>query len=94
MRMVICCVRDAKADCYMRPFFVQASGVAIRSFTDEVNREDKENSMFNHPSDYSLYEIGLYDDNEGKIYPYDVPKMLISADAVKIEKFMRGVSVV
>lgn len=85
MRMVIVSVRDAKADLYMRPWFVQTAGVAIRSFSDEVNREDKENHLYNHPSDFALYEIGLFDDADGKIYPYDVPKLLINADAIRMK---------
>lgn len=94
MRMVICSVRDAKAEVYGRPFFVQSAGVAIRSFTDEVNREDQENNLHNHPADFALYEIGLFDDADGKLYPYDVPKLLIQADQVKVEKnaFKRNIS--
>lgn len=87
--MVICAVRDAKAEVYMRPFFVQQSGVAIRSFTDEVNRDDKDNTMFVHTADFALYEIGLFDDIEGKIYSYDVPKLLVQADQIKVEKIAR-----
>lgn len=86
MRMVICSVRDAKMESYARPWFVQTTGVAIRSFTDEVNREEKENPLNTHPEDYALYEIGLFDDADGKIYPYDVPKLLVQADQVKVEK--------
>lgn len=94
MRMVMCSVRDAKAEMFMRPFFVQSTGVAVRSFTDEVNREDKDNQMFNHASDFALYEIGLFDDSDGKVYPYDIPKLLIQADQCQVKNFMRGVSAV
>lgn len=85
MRMVIVSVRDAKADVYMRPWFVQSSGVAIRAFSDEVNRDEKENQLYNHPGDFALYEIGLFDDADGKIYPYDVPKLLIQADSIRLK---------
>ncbi|WNK12398.1 MAG: nonstructural protein [Microvirus sp.] len=84
MRQVIVSVRDAKADIFGRPFFVQTAGVAIRSFSDEVNREGTDNQFNTHPEDFSLYEIGLYDDIDGKIYPYDIPKLLIQADQVKV----------
>lgn len=83
MRMLVVSVRDAKAEIYMRPWFVQTAGVAIRSFMDEVNREDKDNQLFNHPSDFALYQIGEYDDNEGKVYGYEVPRLLLQADQVR-----------
>jgi len=84
--MVMCTVRDAKSDLYMRPWFVQSSGVAIRSFSDEVNRDAEDNQLNRHPEDFALYEIGLFDDSDGKIYPYDIPKLLIQADQVKVAK--------
>lgn len=83
MRQVIVSVRDAKSETYMRPWFVTTAGAAIRAFSDEVNRNEKENTLNQHPEDFALYEIGLFDDNEGKIYHYDVPKLLIHADQVK-----------
>lgn len=84
MRQVICTVRDAKSELFARPMFVQQAGVAIRSFTDEVNRKDPENMMYNHPSDFALYELGHYNDVEGKIIPHDIPKLLVQADQVKV----------
>lgn len=83
MRMVMVSVRDVKSELYGRPFFVRTSGEAIRSFMDEVNRNEKDNMMAAHPSDFALYEIGLFDDAEGKIYGYDIPKLLLQADQVK-----------
>lgn len=82
MRLVMVCVRDAKAEVFMRPWFANTAGMAIRAFTDEVNRDDKDNQLFKHPGDFALYEVGLFDDNEGKVYSYDVPKILISADQI------------
>lgn len=87
MRMVMVCVRDAKAEIYMRPWFVQTAGAAIRTFSDEVNREDKENALYNHPGDFALYEVGLFDDQEGKVYSYDIPKLLIQADQIRMKPY-------
>lgn len=82
MRMVMVTVRDVKSEVYMRPWFAQTAGAAIRAFSDEVLRDASDNTLSRHPEDYALYEIGLFDDNEGKVYPYDVPKLLIHADQV------------
>lgn len=62
MKLVICAVRDAAADCFNRPFFVQSAGVARRSFGDEVMRNADENPMFHHPEHFELFELGTYDD--------------------------------
>lgn len=56
-------VYDSKAACYFTPFFFPNAGQAIRSFMDEANRAG---SMMNkHPADYTLFELGTYDDATG-----------------------------
>jgi len=70
MKLVLCSVKDRAADAYGRPMFVPSVGVAIRSFSDEVNRKDQENQLFNHPDDFDLYELGEFDDNTGLFFLY------------------------
>lgn len=76
MQTKICSVYDQKAEAFMRPMFVQASGVAMRSFADEVNSGNKESQLVTHPEDFVLYELGTWDDQAGKIVVYDAPKAL------------------
>lgn len=45
--------------------FLQATGQAIRSFTDEVNRAAEDNLMYKHPDDYTLSECGEFDTETG-----------------------------
>jgi len=60
MRSKMFVVYDSKVGAYMLPHFMQSAGQAIRSFTDAVNAPD---SMFGkHPGDYTLFEIGEYDE--------------------------------
>ncbi len=54
MKMLVCTIRDRAAECYGRPFFLPATGVAIRSFQDEVNRNAPDNQMYAHPDDFDL----------------------------------------
>ena len=61
----VVCVVDRAAGCFGTPFFVPSTFVAIRSFTDEVNREAKDNQLYLHPDDFDLYCLGDYDDIEG-----------------------------
>lgn len=66
MKQVVVAVFDRAAALYGRPFFVQAAGQAIRSFTDEVNRKDEQRGEFaRHPDDFDLWQLAVYDDNLG-----------------------------
>ena len=72
MKMVICSIRDSAADAYGRPFFLPSVGVAIRSFTDEVNRPSEDNQIYQHPEDFDLFELGEFDDTTGRFVLLDV----------------------
>lgn len=63
MRLRAYAVRDAKAEAYLRPFFADTRGVAVRSFSDAVN--DGSSPFFAHPEDYSLWELGAFDQESG-----------------------------
>jgi hypothetical protein len=66
--------------------FVPSVGVAIRSFSDEVNRQSDDNQLHNHPDDFDLYELGEFDDNSGTFALHDQPKLLSLGKQVKIPK--------
>ena len=84
MKLVLCSVKDRAADAYGRPMFVPSIGVAIRSFSDEINRPDVDNQLHNHPDDFDLYEFGEFDDNTGLFTLYEQPKLLSLGKQVKI----------
>lgn len=65
MRYKIFCIRDRAADVFTQPFFMPTNGVAIRSFSDEINRAAPDNNMNKHPEDFDLYLMGEFDDNTG-----------------------------
>lgn len=56
-------VKDRALDAFMRPWFAQSTGQAIRAFSDELNRPDSD--MNKHPDDYDLWHIGEFNDNSG-----------------------------
>lgn len=61
--LIVCAVRDSAVDHFGQPIFVRALGEATRSFVDEINRAG---SAFNaHPSDYELFHLGTYNDEDG-----------------------------
>jgi hypothetical protein len=77
MQLILCSTRDRAAEAYSRPMYVQSIGLAIRAFTDEINRNDPNNQLFNHPDDFDLYELGTFDDSTAKFEIKDTPELLI-----------------
>lgn len=67
--MKIFSVYDKKARIYDRPFSVPSDAHAARSFQQEVNRADENNMLYQYPDDYTLYHIGDFDTEVGKITP-------------------------
>lgn len=60
MILTVCAVYDSAIKSYGRPFFVPHVGAAIRGFSDEIN--NSQSDLYKHPDDYSLYELGEWDD--------------------------------
>lgn len=65
MKQVCVAVFDRAAQVYGKPVFVPARGIAVRSFTDEVNRDAPDNDLHRHPDDFDLYLLAEYDDSLG-----------------------------
>ena len=65
MILKVVCVRDRATDQFGTPLFMVSIGQAIRSFSDEVNRADKDNQLYRHPEDFDLFELGEFDTQKG-----------------------------
>lgn len=63
MKSKVYTVYDSKVESYMNPFLMQTKGQAIRAFADSVN--DEKTQFYKHPEDFTLFEIGEYDDASG-----------------------------
>lgn len=63
-KLKVLCVYDSKAQSYATPMFFRSLGEALRAWDDESNRQDS--MIHRHPEDYSLMELGEYDDQTGK----------------------------
>lgn len=64
-------VYDSKAKAYSPPVSFTATGLAIRWFTDVVN--DPKSSVSRYPEDFSLFEVGMFDDNTGELARIEKP---------------------
>lgn len=60
-------IHDSVAQFFGPPFFVKTDGEARRVFGDAC--KDTRSNLSEHPSDYSLYRIGHFDDNSGDLVP-------------------------
>lgn len=67
--MKIFTVHDSKADYYLPPFFSRSHGEAMRSFETAINKPDHD--FYKHFTDFTLFEIGSYDDQTGVITPIE-----------------------
>lgn len=76
---VIVAVKDTAARVFGTPFVVQAAAQAVRSLRDEVNNKDSTSDVNRHPSDFELYEIGYFNDDDGVITPHEVPQLIARA---------------
>lgn len=74
MILKVFCVYDSKVEAYMSPFFMHSRGQAIRSFTDTL--ADPSTQFSKHPGDFTLFELGEYDDSTAKFSMLNTPLSL------------------
>lgn len=77
MIYLLCSIRDRVADTFNPPYAVPAIGLAVRTFTDEINRADEKNLLYMHPDDFELYQLGTYDDSTGMVTQDSIPRQIV-----------------
>lgn len=83
MKSVVVSVLDTAMKAFGRPVFVPTIGVAVRSFTDEVNRKAEDNQMYRHPEDFQLWILAEFDEDQGVFeVPQDGKRMLVRGQDV------------
>jgi len=65
MKLRMFAVYDSKVEAFLQPFFMQTRGQAIRSWGEVVN--DPQTQFCKFPTDFTLFEIGEYDDAKGVV---------------------------
>lgn len=86
MLMKVFCIYDAKVGSYGKPFFLRSKGEAIRAFTEAAH--DSKTQISAYPSDFTLFELGDYDDCKAHFTFYTAPVPLGIA-----QEFVRDVTV-
>ncbi len=80
MLQVVFTVHDSCSGVYDRPFVGRSEADAIRSFGDIAM--DAEHPIGKHPEHFSLYRLGTYDDNSGKLVPCDSVHVVSAVDLI------------
>jgi len=65
---------DSAAEAYDPPHFIRSTGEAVRLFSNAV--KDPQTKVAKHPDDYTLFEIGEFDELTGQISMYNAHKSL------------------
>ena len=73
-------IYDVASGIYMRPFFSQADGQAIRGFKDISLDENHE--VGKHPEDYTLYRVGQFNDTTGKMEGEELEKLATGLEMI------------
>lgn len=68
MRKLMVAVYDSALQAYATPIVVPSRGVAVRSFSDEVNRNAENNPLYAHPTDFELRILAEWDEETGIFY--------------------------
>lgn len=71
MPLKVCTVFDSKAALFLAPFYEQSVGTAVRSFETAVNTPDHQFNKY--PSDYTLFELGEFDESAATFDLHDAP---------------------
>lgn len=67
-------VYDAKAEAFLPPFILPKTTMAQRTFSDCANSDTHQFGA--NPEDYTLFKLGNWDDESGKLDELETPRSL------------------
>ena len=57
-------IYDSKAEAFLPPFMMKSKGEALRALTSHV--EDTQHNFCKYAEDFTFFELGSWDDSNGK----------------------------
>lgn len=60
-------VYDSKTEAFLQPFYALATGAAVRMFEEAAT--DESHHFHKHSGDFTLFEIGAFNDETGQLIP-------------------------
>lgn len=82
MKLFMYSIFDRASGVYDRPFPARSDAEASRSFGDIAC--DKNHPIGAHPDDFTLYNIGTYEDSKGALEGTDPVKVINGDEAVSM----------
>lgn len=79
MKLLAFSIRDIKSGIYNPPTYHATPGEAERWFRTHVNRKDGQNNLNLYPEDFSMFQIGSYDDQTGRLESLEMPIHMVEA---------------
>jgi hypothetical protein len=76
-------IKDQKAGTYSNPYYAVNDATAIRTFKQACS--DKNTTLNQYPEDFSLFKVGIWDDQSAEIKSLD-PEFIINAIQEKPEQ--------
>lgn len=82
MLLSVFAIFDTTVKAWMRPLYARNAQEMLRQFSEAV--EDPQSQLSRHPADFTLFQLGTFDDNEGtfEIFPAPV-RLAMAQDFVK-----------
>lgn len=80
MKQLIFVVRDATIEASMRPIFFATKEQATRAFS--FSCVNPQSDLAQDPDDYTLYQIGTYDDETQQLEGHDPIRIMTGFEAV------------
>lgn len=65
MKLKMFSVYDSKTQAYLPPIYLQSAGAAIRALETAAN--DPSHEFSKYASDFTMFEIGSFDDESGTV---------------------------
>lgn len=84
MEYVLISIKDTSVDRFQGVSSARATGEAIRNLQDAVN-DPRNETLYKHPDDFHLYQVGTFDDQTGVITPMNPPLKLSDGRQLKGE---------
>jgi len=81
MKLKMFSVFDSKAKAYLPPFLLPETVMAVRAFGDCVM--DSGHAFGKHPEDYTLFQVGSFDQNSGMVERLDVLPVIARGHELK-----------
>lgn len=69
MKLLVFAIYDSQVCAYLNPFVTSHPSLAKRSF--QAVATDPRSQIYNHPQDFTLFEVGEWDDETGLVRAYD-----------------------